>query len=105
MDLNESFLQLMQEDPLILLVGAALLIVTPPLVGLTFWVTIFQGEVQNIRQFMGRVMTGAGVALLLAIFLVWLGQQLFQPSNAESFFALMFLLGLFGLLGSGWLDW
>lgn len=105
MDLNESFLQLMQEDPLILLVGAALLIITPPLVGLTFWVTIFQGGVENIRQFVTRMVIGGGIALLTAILLVWLGQQLFQPSNAESFFGLMFILGLFGLLGSGWLDW
>ena len=95
----------MQEDPLILMVGAALLIATPPLVGLVFWVTLFQGTVQSIGQFLRRVVTGSGMALLTAIFLVWLGSLLFQPSNAESFFALIFILGLFGLLGSGWLDW
>ncbi len=105
MNLNESFLRLMQEDPFLLMVGASLLIVTPPLVGLVFWVTLFQGRVQSIAQFLRRVLTGAGVALLTAIFLVWLGGLLFQPSNAESFFALIFILGLFGLLGSGWLDW
>lgn len=105
MDLNDGIQQLMQEDPLILLVGAALLMATPPLVGLSFWVTLFQGEVHNIGQFLRRVILGLFVGLATAVGLAWLGSILFQPSTAESFFALMFIIVFFGLLGSGWLDW
>ena len=105
MNLNDGLIQLMQEDPLILLVGAALLIATPPLVGLAFWVTLFQGQVNSIGQFLQRVVLGLIVGLGAALFLAWLGSVLFQPSTAEVFYALVFIIGLFGLLGSGWLDW
>lgn len=105
MDIQEGLQQLLQEDPFLLLLGMGLLIATPPLVGLAFWATVFQGQVANIGQFIGRVVLGLLAAFITAVALVWLGSQLFQPSSIESLFAITVFFVLISLLGIGWLEW
>jgi hypothetical protein len=105
MYIQEGLQQLLQEDPFLLLLGMGVLIATPPLVGVAFWATVFQGRVNNIGEFMRRVVLGLVAAFITAVALVWVGSYLFQPSTIESLFAITIFFLLISLIGIGWLEW
>lgn len=85
--------------------GGAALIITPPVVAVSFLWVLFRNRPDNTRSAVGRLLGGLGMGMSIAFALGATGVALLEPASPDLFLALLILCGVFAMLGAGKLYW
>ncbi|MCB0037922.1 MAG: hypothetical protein KDE51_28005 [Anaerolineales bacterium] len=85
--------------------GGAALIITPPVVAISFLWVLFRDRPDNPRSAVGRLLGGLGMGMSIAFALGATGVALLEPASPDLFLALLILCGVFAMLGAGKLYW
>ena len=102
---GDLFNRISPDELTIYFVGAVILIVIPPLVGLLASRILFGSQLEGGRTFWQRLLVVLALCVLLAGGLGFAGVYLLEPASPQAVWLTLGIAFVFGLLGAGKLYW